>query len=522
MTAEEIARRCKGYRQNGSGWLACCPSHPDHNPSLSIATGTDGRVILKCFTGCSFEAIVQALSLDPSDLFPPREEVAGAEKPVKPTVAILAADRYISIDKLRSYGLEDCPSGVLVPYYDREEGVLFHKTRIKLHGPGHYVCDKGTHLRLYGLWRLDGSETLYVVEGESDCWVLWSQDIPAVGVPGSTNLKSLDEPGIWNGVREVFVIREADDAGKKFAAGVCEIAQEAGLEAYAVDLGAKDTSVLYMRGPSRFRAEFMAACERARSGKTGRTWAADELQSARFPPRQWIVEGLLLRGLALMAAPAKVGKTRLMTAISSSIAYGGLALERFQCAQGGVIYLDLEGDPLSAQERLGSVLRWERGGWPPRLHLRFDAPSMDGDFFGFVEKLMERQGDTAMVVVDTLDRIWPSKSPRKFGNARDMEAHVLRELHGFAQAKGISLFLIHHPAKTQSADAFNASGTGAMLSVPDVIWNITRKRLEDGGELIVSGRGIPERKVELIFDPKGGNWRVQGEVAEKEERAWSN
>lgn len=54
---------------NGNGWIALCPAHDDRNPSLSIRQGDRGCVLLNCFAGCEFDAIVQALNLDPADLF---------------------------------------------------------------------------------------------------------------------------------------------------------------------------------------------------------------------------------------------------------------------------------------------------------------------------------------------------------------------------------------------------------------------------------------------------------------------
>lgn len=48
----------KWYRSYG---LACCPAHGDKHPSLSIADGTDGRLLLSCKAGCSFIEVLDAL-----------------------------------------------------------------------------------------------------------------------------------------------------------------------------------------------------------------------------------------------------------------------------------------------------------------------------------------------------------------------------------------------------------------------------------------------------------------------------
>ena len=53
-TAADLARALSGQR-NGRGWMACCPAHDDRTPSLSIADGAEGRILLTCFAGCTWE-----------------------------------------------------------------------------------------------------------------------------------------------------------------------------------------------------------------------------------------------------------------------------------------------------------------------------------------------------------------------------------------------------------------------------------------------------------------------------------
>lgn len=60
-------------RPNGHGqYVACCPAHEDKHPSLALRH-TDGKILLKCFAGCSAYEVVAAVGLSLSDLFPPRE-----------------------------------------------------------------------------------------------------------------------------------------------------------------------------------------------------------------------------------------------------------------------------------------------------------------------------------------------------------------------------------------------------------------------------------------------------------------
>ena len=67
---EVVLRRLKGVRRSGKCWIAFCPAHHDlRHPSLSVAEGDDGRVLVFCFAGCTFSQIVAGLGLNTSDLF---------------------------------------------------------------------------------------------------------------------------------------------------------------------------------------------------------------------------------------------------------------------------------------------------------------------------------------------------------------------------------------------------------------------------------------------------------------------
>lgn len=66
MMADHIGTALKG-RRNGSGWLVCCPcpnhgrGRGDRSPSLSVADGDDGRLLLRCFAGCDFVEVLDEL-----------------------------------------------------------------------------------------------------------------------------------------------------------------------------------------------------------------------------------------------------------------------------------------------------------------------------------------------------------------------------------------------------------------------------------------------------------------------------
>ena len=54
--------------RSGSGWSDRCPAHEDQRNSLSVSLGRDGRLLLKCHAGCTFEQIISAAGLTRQDM----------------------------------------------------------------------------------------------------------------------------------------------------------------------------------------------------------------------------------------------------------------------------------------------------------------------------------------------------------------------------------------------------------------------------------------------------------------------
>lgn len=54
--------------QRGDQYTALCPGHDDKKPSLAI-TEREGKILVKCWSGCTTEDITDALGLEIKDLF---------------------------------------------------------------------------------------------------------------------------------------------------------------------------------------------------------------------------------------------------------------------------------------------------------------------------------------------------------------------------------------------------------------------------------------------------------------------
>lgn len=73
MNIDDLLGRLQGVRKNGANhWTAQCPAHTDKSPSLSIACGEDGRILLHDFGGCTVHDVLAAIGLEVGDLFEQR------------------------------------------------------------------------------------------------------------------------------------------------------------------------------------------------------------------------------------------------------------------------------------------------------------------------------------------------------------------------------------------------------------------------------------------------------------------
>ncbi|MET7012925.1 CHC2 zinc finger domain-containing protein [Uliginosibacterium flavum] len=85
MSIETILSRLDKPRRTGQhSYVACCPSHTDKSPSLTLREMDDGRVLLHCFGGCSIHEVVAALGLTLSDLFPEKVDSHHTQRERRP------------------------------------------------------------------------------------------------------------------------------------------------------------------------------------------------------------------------------------------------------------------------------------------------------------------------------------------------------------------------------------------------------------------------------------------------------
>ncbi|PLS83446.1 MAG: hypothetical protein CYG60_21995, partial [Actinobacteria bacterium] len=221
--------RLEGVKESNGSWMALCPAHEDREPSLSVAEGEDGRVLVKCFAGCETSEIVAGLGLEIKDLFEGRKGHNRLLPPIPPktsataqpcTLESYAEAKGLTVEFLQQQGLRDQKyqgrSAVRIPYRGPGGSEAAVRFRIALEkseeGDDRFRWRTGSKAQLYGLWKLERiKEAGYVVlvEGESDAQTLWCHGIPALGVPGASNWKPEWSEHL-EGLERIYAVVEPD------------------------------------------------------------------------------------------------------------------------------------------------------------------------------------------------------------------------------------------------------------------------------------------------------------------------
>lgn len=69
LTASALAEMLHARSAGVGRWMALCPAHDDHSPSLSIREAEDGRTLVLCRAGCRTGDVVRAAGLRWRDLY---------------------------------------------------------------------------------------------------------------------------------------------------------------------------------------------------------------------------------------------------------------------------------------------------------------------------------------------------------------------------------------------------------------------------------------------------------------------
>lgn len=227
----------RGPNANGE-YMCQCPAHNDRTASLSVRTGDDGNLLVKCMAGCDTRDVVKTMGLTMRDLFNSdgprtlrREEkpkTVGASSGKKKGKA---SDTLGELKKVYSYCDESGQEIFQVCRFEKiEDGERVKTFRQRRYAPddpgakGGYIWNlNGVRSVVYRLPEIlaaiQAGETIYLVEGEKDV-----ETLECLGLHATTNAGGAVMTGRpkWTkehtealrGAKRIVVLEDNDDTGR--------------------------------------------------------------------------------------------------------------------------------------------------------------------------------------------------------------------------------------------------------------------------------------------------------------------
>ena len=208
----------------GAEYVTQCQAHDDHDPSLNLKEGVDGRALLKCRAGCAVKDIVAALGLTMADLFPSKAE-APKHNGLGPCVAEYL---YQTIHGKLAY--KSCR--FQFPGSRKKTFLLFRPD-----GKGGWIANlEGVERVPFGLRELMAAspdETIFILEGEK--LVLLARE--KLGIVATTNPGGAGGSNLWKTPafckavkgKNVVLVPDNDQPGEKhmatIAASIVDVAK---------------------------------------------------------------------------------------------------------------------------------------------------------------------------------------------------------------------------------------------------------------------------------------------------------
>ena len=235
-TAAELAYYLKGKQVSAGQFIALCPAHDDRDPSLSIGEG-NGKVLIHCFAGCSYQQIVERIetlgfSLNSNTAWEEAQELPdgiAAEWNGK----LYAAHWVYKNEAKEVLGyVVRYESGAgekdVIPFFKREAGKW----------KAGYPKELKDNHPLYNLDKIEKAQdedTIWIVEGEKCADALEQLGQLATTAPGGANAPPKAD---WTPLayKTLIIWPDNDQAGKVWARNVLQKLNETGGSSQQVDI----------------------------------------------------------------------------------------------------------------------------------------------------------------------------------------------------------------------------------------------------------------------------------------------
>lgn len=506
--------------------LAQCPAHPDRNPSLAVAEGDDGRVLLDCKAGCRTEDVLSAIGLKESDLFAKQQP----RNTLVPRLTPLVRPKAVSSHAVADYLYADADGtpvfkvtrSTQLDVSGQPVGKTFHQYRLDASGawvpglngatpPLYHLPDVVATIGVGGL--------VLVVEGEKD-----AERARSLGLTATCNAMGA---GKWRAEHTaslagatVIIIADDDAPGRAHAVAVHKALE--GVAASVVTAlpasGCKDLSDHLDAGYGLNQVRLVRAEDLEDQAATEPT---DDLHlrqatirayeittdglDAITPPEMLISDLLQRDSLAWLQGKPGSGKTFIGVDIAGSVATGQSWHEGRAVVRGRVLYVIAEG----VHGLRPRVRAWEARNVVMRgvIFLPLAIQMLDRiDLGGLALRVAEIQ--PSLIILDTQARMSVGADEN---SARDMGLYV-EALEQLRMASGACVLSVHHEGRGGD----HMRGSTALEGAATTVMRVTKdgdalqlecvKQKESPEFETISLRLVPVESSAIIFPFSRGNF----------------
>lgn len=239
---------------------------------------------------------------------------------------------------------------------------------------------------------------------------------------------------------------------------------------------------------------------------------------------EFLVDKILPKGVCLLGAPPKSGKSWMALDLAIQVASGGVFLGQ-KCKRAGVLYLSLEDSLYRLMERTQKL---QQGApVPDTLHYATRAEKIvpgkqDEGLCLQLEMGLNRAPDIELVIIDTLQLVTPSK--QRGDDAYASAYTMLNTIRPFWQDRNVGFLLVHHTRKKSinDVDPFETFlGSQALTGATDAMYIIQSVKDLDYCTFYGRGRDFEDVEMAIRRDEDTCRWasvKMRGDVAELSKR----
>ena len=527
----EILKRTTGHepRKSGNGYITKCPAHDDHNPSLSLSEGTDGRILLHCYSRCELEVICDSLKISITDLFS-----------IKPSPSLCISPKYTEYT-----------------YVDEQNNPLYKKIRIEPGKNGKAKDFYISSINSNGEWKKGLSRTskrflyrindvlkairegkeIYLVEGEKDADRLFQEGLTATTMIEGAGAKIRPEYVQQLQNANIVLLYDEDKAGHSFRDSICralvnhvkslKVIKLPGLdykESHGLDisdwlnLGHTFQELKQLVDKTDFfKTEDQKQVNSNSKGLLVIT--LEEFVKRNIPPREMVFSPILpSQGLAMLYAKTGVGKTFVGLMIAYAVSTGGRVFIWTAPKPRKVLYIDGEMPAALLQDRLKAIAKGMGNEIDNSSLFRIITPDLQPNgipdlvtYEGqkMVEAVLE---DTEFLILDNLSCLLQNVKESDIDTWRPFQFWLLK-----LRRMGLTVLFLHHAGRSGYQ-----RGTTGREDVLDAIISLKHPpayKHEEGAKFIVRNekpRGLVGKDVEpfsvqiTINQETGLSWEIQG------------